>query len=194
MSGTPDLNRHVRRRCCSDDAGGDTDSADASRDFSISADGVLSFKSPPELRDPEGRPPPANEADETNTYKVVVVSSDDAPGATTDGEVPAEISNLPKMSYHKVTVEVTDVDEDGSVSLSTLQPQAGIALNVAGTADDDDAAAALKDQDASPAQITAAKWKWEQSSAMDGPWTLISGETSPSYTPAADVAAACTCG
>ena len=45
-----------------------------------------------------------------------------------------------------------------------------------------------KDQDASPAQINAAKWKWEQSSAMDGPWTLISGKTSPSYTPAADVA------
>ena len=120
-----------------------------------------------------------------------MVSSDDAPGATTDGETPEEDgSNLPKMSYHKVTVEVTDVDEDGSVSLSTLQPQAGIALNVAGTANDDadDAAATLKDQDASPAQINAAKWKWEQSSAMDGPWTLISGETSPSYTPAVDVA------
>ena len=160
-------------------------SADAG-DFSISADGVLSFKSPPSFESPMGGP----SGSETNTYNVVVVSSDDAPGATTDGEVPAnDGSNLPKMSYHKVTVEVTDVDEDGSVSLSTLQPQAGIALNVNGTADDfTDDAAALKDQDASLAQITAAKWKWEQSSAMDGPWTLISGETSPSYTPAADVA------
>ena len=174
----------------------DTDIADHG-DFSISADGVLTFKSPPNYEKPRG-----GAADNSgctdgaigdpcgNTYNVVVVSSDDVPGATTDGETPeSDGSNLPKMSYHKVTVEVTDVDEDGSVSLSTLQPQAGTALNVAGTANDDtdDAAATLKDQDASTAQITAAKWKWEQSSAMDGPWTLISGETSPSYTPAADV-------
>ena len=166
------------------------DAADAG-DFTISADGVLTFKSPPSFESPNGG---QIEDDETspatgsNTYNVVVVSSDDAPGATTDGEVPGT-DNLPKMSYHKVTVEVTDVDEDGSVSLSTLQPQAGIALNIAGTPTDDadDKAAALKDQDASEAQINASKWKWEQSSAMDGPWTLISGETSPSYTPAADV-------
>ena len=164
----------------------DTDIVD-NGDFSISADGVLSFKSRPSFESPMG----GSAGNETNIYNVVVVSSDDAPGATTDGEAPqSDGSNLPKRSYYKVTVEVTDVDEDGSVSLSTLQPQAGIALNVNGTAGvaTDDAAAALKDQDASPAQITAAKWKWEQSSAMDGPWTLISGETLPSYTPAADVA------
>ena len=66
---------------------------------------------------------------ETNTYKVVVVSSDDAPGATTDGAAPADDdSNLPKMAYHKVTVEVTDVDEDGSVSLSALAAPGGRCL------------------------------------------------------------------
>ena len=152
-------------------------------DFKISMDGVLNFKSPPDYENPMG-------GTATNTYNIVVAASDDAPGATTDGEVPAaDNPNLPNMTYHKVTVEVTDVDEDGSVSLSTLQPQAGIALNIHGTADDaeDDAAATLKDQDASTDQIDAAKWKWEQSSAMDGPWTLISGETTPAYTPAADV-------
>ena len=157
----------------------DSDAAD----FKISMDGVLNFKSPPDYENPMG-------GTATNTYNIVVVASDDAPGATTDGEVPAADNlNLPNMTYHKVTVEVTDVDEDGSVSLSTLQPQAGIALNINGTADDaeDDAAATLKDQDASTNQIDAAKWKWEQSSAMDGPWTLISGETTPAYTPAADV-------
>ena len=163
-------------------------------DFNISMDGVLTFTSPPSFESRNGGQ--LETAEETpatgsNTYKVVVVSSDDAPGATTDGGPPADDdSNLPKMAYHKVTVEVTDVDEDGTVSLSALQPQAGVALNVAGTADvdTDDAAATLKDQDASTAQINAAKWKWEQSSAMDGPWTLISGEASPSYTPATDVA------
>ena len=162
-------------------------------DFNISMDGVLTFKSPPSFESPNGgqlETAETPQASGSNTYNVVLVSSDDAPGATTDGMVPdTDGSNLPKMAYHKVTVEVTDADEDGSVSLSTLQPQAGILLNVAGTAADanDDAAATLKDQDASTAQINAAKWKWEQSSAMDGPWTLISGETTPAYTPAADV-------
>ena len=84
-------------------------------DFSISMDGVLTFKSPPSFESPNGGQ--LEETEETtpgggsNTYNVVVVSSDDAPGATTDG-------NSPKMAYHKVTVTVTDVDEDGSVSLS----------------------------------------------------------------------------
>ena len=46
-----------------------------------------------------------------------------------------------------------------------------------------------KDQDRQRRQPewTAAKWKWEQSSAMDGPWTLISGQTANSYQPAKDV-------
>ena len=175
---------------------GDPDIADYG-DFSISMDGVLTFKSPPSFESPNGgqledaEATPPTPATGSSTYKVVVVSSDDAPGATTDGETPeTDGSNLPNMAYHKVTVEVIDVDEDGTVSLSALQPQAGVALNVAGTPDvaTDDAAATLRDQDASTAQINAAKWRWEQSSAMDGPWTLISGETSPSYTPAADVA------
>ena len=30
-------------------------------------------------------------------------------------------------------------------------------------------------------------WKWEQASAMSGPWTLISGATTDLYMPAADV-------
>ena len=161
-------------------------------DFSISMDGVLTFKSPPSFESPNGGQLETDEetpANGLNTYKVVVVSSDDAPGATTDGMVPAT-DNLPNMAYHRVTVTVTDVDDDGMVTISAQQPQQGVALNTAGTDDDpaDDAAAALKDQDASTAQITASKWKWEQSSAMDGPWTLISGATAASYTPAKDVA------
>ena len=51
-----------------------------------------------------------------NEYKVVVVASDDAPGAGTG-------RNVIKMAYQKVTVTVTDVDEDGSISLSAQQPQ-----------------------------------------------------------------------
>ena len=146
--------------------------------FSISMDGVLTFKSPPDFETMMG-----GTDNDSNTYKLVVVSSDDAPGAET-------VDTPIRVAYHKVTVTVTDVDEDGTVSLSGLQPQVDVPLNNNGTPADtaDDAIATLKDQDASTTQINAAKWKWEQSSAINGPWTLISGETSPSYTPTADVA------
>ena len=77
----------------------DADIAD-NADFTISSDGVLSFKWPPNFETPD-------DDGTNNEYKVVVVASDDAPGVT--GR---------EMSYHKVTVTVTDVDEDGSISLS----------------------------------------------------------------------------
>ena len=81
---------------------------------------------------------------------------------------------MSKMAYHKVTVTVTDVDEDGSISLSAQQPQVDVALT-----------ATLTDQDAIDEQKTAAKWKWEQSSAMDGPWIVIVGVTAAAYDPVA---------
>ena len=85
-------------------------------------------------------------------------------------------------TYHKLTVMVTDEDEDGSISLSALQPQVGVGLTA--TLMDDDAADS--DDTADGKQIEAT-WKWEQASAMSGPWTLISGATTTSYMPAADV-------
>ena len=151
-------------------------SADAAH-FSISMDGVLTFKSPPDFETMMG----GGTADDSNTYNVVVVSYDDALGATSS---PSPITDETdenrvdrKPAYHKVTVMVTDVDEDGTVSMSGLQPQEEVAL-----------IATLKDDDASDAQITAAKWKWEQSSSMTGPWTLISAATMATYSPAMDVA------
>ena len=115
-------------------------------DFKISMDGVLNFKFPPNY----DTTTPAN-----NIKKVVVVSSDDALGVT--GRM---------MEYHKVTVTITDVDEDGRISLSALQPQVGVALT-----------ATLTDQDSRSGDnpIINAVWKWEQSPAMGGPWTLIPG-------------------
>ena len=130
--------------------GGDLEDHD---NFSISMDGVLTFKSPPDFETMRG----GGIANDSNTYNVVVVSSDDAPGA----------GDMIMMDYHKVTVTVTDVDEDGSISLSTLQPQVDVPLT-----------ATLTDQDARsvPANpIINAVWKWEQSPATDGPWTLIPG-------------------
>ena len=81
-------------------------------DFSISMDGVLTFKSPPSFESPNG----GRLAGGSNTYQVVVVSSDDAPGATTP--------NHPiRMAYKKVTVTVIDVDEDGTVSCRASSPR-----------------------------------------------------------------------
>ncbi len=160
----------------------DIEGGDAADDahFSISASGVLSFKSPPDF---ENKQAGADGTTQTNTYKVVVVSSDDAPGATTDGRPPAnDGSNLPKRAYYKVTVTVADVDEDGSVSLSHLQPQVDVELTA--TPIDDDAE---DSNDAVDGKQIDAVWKWEQAATPDGPWTLISGETESMYTPAKDV-------
>ena len=129
-------------------------------DFMINSDGVLSFKFSPDFESPMGGGVVADT--NTNTYKVVVVASDDAPGA---GE-------MIEMAYEKVTVMVTDVDEMGMVTLSAEQPQASVELT-----------ATLTDDDAIAAQVTAAKWKWEHSSAADGPWTSILTATDAAYLP-----------
>ena len=99
-----------------------------------SADGAsasLSFKFPPDYEMPKDGWMPLT----TNTYKVVVVAADDAPGAVVDAANNADIR---KKTYHKLTVMVTDEDEDGSISLSALQPQVGVGLTA--TLMDDDAA------------------------------------------------------
>ena len=69
-------------------------------DFSINADGVLTFNIPPDHEMPMG----GGTADDSNTYNIVVVASDNAPGAGTT-EIPIQ------MGYKRVVVEVTDVDE-----------------------------------------------------------------------------------
>ena len=144
-----------------------TDSADAGH-FSISADGVLSFEFPPDYEMPRGTELAVDaDADALNTYKVVVVASDDAPGAAVvNGD------DERKKAYEKVTVMVTDMDEPGMVTLSAQQPQVGQPLT-----------ATLTDDDASDDQVMAAKWKWEQTAAMNEPWAVILTATTLAYTP-----------
>ena len=145
----------------------DEDIAD-NADFTISSDGVLSFKWSPNFESPD-------DGGTNNEYKIVVVASDDAPGVT--GR---------EMSYHKVTVTVTDVDEDGSISLSAQQPQVSVPLTADLTDQDD------TDTTEADTQLQNIKWKWEQASAMNGPWSLISGagagdtDASNGYSPAGD--------
>ena len=84
-----------------------------SADFSIE-NGVLRFKSAPDYENP------ANSA--TNNIYVVTVQASDGGADTTATE--------------DVTIEVTNVDEPGKVTLSTLQPQVGV--DITATLDDPD--------------------------------------------------------
>jgi len=71
-----------------------------------------------------------------------------------------------------VTVTVTNVDEDGTVTLSSMTPLVSTELT-----------ATLSDPDG---MVSGASWQWSRSMTMGGTFTDISGATSASYTPVAD--------
>ena len=139
----------------STDIDSETDSADAAH-FSISANGVLSFKFSPDYEMPRGL---ALGTD--NTYRVVVVAADEPLGAANR-----------VLGYEEVTVSVTDEDERGVITLDAQQPQEDILLM-----------ATLIDDDASETQKMTAKWKWEHSESKGGPWTAILTATTATYMP-----------
>ena len=120
--------------------------ADARR-FTIFG-GELSFKSPPNFEMPLS-------AMKTNTYKVTVRfgagGEDGAPDINDDydGDDLGELD---------LTITVTNVDEDGKVTISPLQPQIGTLLR-----------ATLSDSDV---QVGFGQWKWASSeSGLPGTFT-----------------------
>ena len=106
--------------------------------------GTLSFGMSPNFEDPQDVAP-------YNTYNVTISASDGAESGTYD-----------------LLVQVTNVDEIGSLGLSSTQPQTETALT-----------ATLTDPDI----VGATTWLWERSEP--GGWGEISGETGNSYTPVA---------
>ena len=116
-------------------------------DFKIT-DGVLEFRSPPDFESPSG-----GLSDDSNTYEVTVVAS---AGASTVTAV--------QMDEYEVTVEVTNVEEHGSIMLSTLQPQVGVQVT-----------ATLNDEDVVDA--TSVEWQWYRGS------TEIPGAIAANFTP-----------
>ena len=68
-----------------------------------------------------------------------------------------------------VNIGVTDEEEEGTITLSSVQPQVDTPLT-----------ATLKDPDGDVSAIT---WTWEKSTSRNNGWTVISGATSQSYTP-----------
>ena len=124
-------------------------------DFDIN-DGVLTFKMSPNYEDPA-------DGNTDNEYSVTVAATDSSNAA----------------AEKEVTVTVTNEDEAGTLTLSTLQPVDGIAVTTALT--DIDSVT-----DANPAGTVTAEditWKWAKSSSKTGTYTDIDGETSPAYTP-----------
>ena len=117
-------------------------------DFTIE-NGVLRFKSSPDFEAPA-------DTGTDNTYTVIIEASDGGQNTT---------------AMEEVTIEVTNVDEDGTVTLSTLQPQ--VDRPIMATLDDPDKATA-----------NTVTWQWYRgnspiSNATDGVGTIMS-----SYTPA----------
>ena len=161
--------------------------------FTIDDDGVLQFVNPPDYEDPKDRSgantaTPEATADD-NVYSIVIraiasrASGDTGPAETVDTTV---------------AVTVTDVDEDGEVVISRLQPEVDDATN---TDTDTVIMASLTDPDGSPddtppaidTEIDGATWAWSVSEVIQGPldvdkddhWGTApgNGNDSKSYTP-----------
>ena len=162
-------------------ASGDIDTADVADSalFEISKSGELTFKSKPDFEDPQG----GGTANDSNTYMLVVAASDGT-GATA------------QTGYKKVTVEVTNVEEDATtgIELSSLQPQISTPITVdyvdgVGNPFVDAAGApntAIMDPDrdkSDPSSMiipaTDVKWQWSKSSSLTGTYADITGDAAP---------------
>ena len=122
--------------------------------FSIEG-GVLSFKKSPDYEDAKDvlGTTPSQAAASDNTYEVMVQATD----------------STGKTGMEMVTVEVTNVDEPGMVTLSALQPQAGTELTATDSDPDGD--------------ISDLKWQWAKSMTMDGAYEDIDKAISSAYKP-----------
>ena len=134
-------------------------------DFTIDG-GTLSFKSPPNYESPTDRAndedgsggalDPTDEGAGNNIYKVTVRfggGGEDGAPEIGDDYAGDDVGTI------DVTVTVMNVDEDGSVAISPLQPQVGTTLT--GT---------LTDLDG---QIGEGEWQWASADSMSGPFTPI---------------------
>ena len=130
-------------------------------DFVIE-DGVLKFENAPDYEIP------------------LDATTENTPAATSDGtyEVTVRFSDGGNAAEHSMKVEVQDVEEDGMIMLSPLQPQVGTPLQ-----------AVIIDLDGVTTNTSfnpQATYVWSKSDSMNGSYTDISGATQETYTPTAD--------
>ena len=119
--------------------------------FDLDEDGreaTLSFKAAPDFE-------MKADADANNVYMVTIQARHDADDTTT----------------MDVAITVTNVEEDGTVTLNPSRPSVG--TEITATVEDDDI-------------VSSESWQWASADAMDGTFTNISGATSATYTPVAD--------
>ena len=118
-------------------------------------DGVLTFKKSPDFEMPgdvAGTSPSTAAADD-NMYEVTVQATD----------------STNKMGMKEVMVEVTNVEETGTVTLSALRPQSNVAFT-----------ATLTDPDG---DISGTTWQWAKAGSKNGSYTPIDKAMSMAYTP-----------
>ena len=98
-----------------------------------------------------------------SSYSVMISATD---GENASGEAETTATSDDTVS---VTINVTNVDEVGAVLLPHTSPRVGKAY-----------AASLRDVDNGLSGVT---WQWLSADTADGPFTVISGAASASYTP-----------
>ena len=150
------------------------DVADSAR-FKISGDGELSFTSPPNFEAGSVN----DDGEDEDVYHVTVQASDG--GTTYDTSADAGESRK-FLNWFKVTVEVNDVEEDGSIKLVPtnasgavlLQPQVGVEIT-----------ATLSDPDNTPSAITTGiTWEWHRQARGSSTWDKITNApTDGTYEP-----------
>ena len=148
------------------------DDAASAASFEIDKDGNLEFMDPPDYENPQGAGTPLS-----NTYNVVVVACDVA----LDGDGACPASPAGQAGFHKVTVEVTEVSEPGTVELATNTaggtPQYLVDATLTATAKDGDITATAQTFTVDvPNEVDGVTWRWYRGG------TEITGEVGNTYT------------
>ena len=135
--------------------------------------GVLEFNAPPDYEG--GATTGGGDANNDNTYEVIVTATDSAtPAETETYTLNVKVTNLEETG--KVTWGV-DHDADNTADTPTLvQFQVGAILSVAATGGVLDGDVQGTDKD------VAERLQWSRASSKAGPWTAIPNQTGATYT------------
>ena len=138
--------------------------------FDISPQGVLTFSDPPDFEDPE-------DVGLNNIYMVTV--------QVTDGETVIDVT---RYTTREVIVKVTNVNEPGTIELSSLQPKEGTPFEVTSFTDPDEQYGTAGTDTDLLNDMMYVKWQWARCSADDDDATCedIANASTTSYTAVED--------